>query len=298
MPKGVPSEFSELSSSFKFNDIESLQSLIEQFPNEISCVVLEPLATACPKTKDEEVCCSENTCSRSATSEWNFLHAVQDLCRKNGIVFILDEMITGFRWGLGGAQGAFNLRPDLSTFGKAMANGFPLACVTGRREIMSLGAIDTVGQERVFFLSTTHGSDMASLGAFIANVEFIKKYPVKDKVWDLGFKLINLMNSKAQQHGISEYFRTFGPACSPRYETRDSRGNNSLEFRTLFMQELLRKNIMMPWISMAFRHYESHLDQVCDAIESAFSTYASALESGPSQFVEGEFVKPVFRRFN
>jgi len=89
-----------------------------------------------------------------------------------------------------------------------------------------------------------------------------------------------------------------GPACSPRFETRDADSNISLEFRTLFIQEMLRSGILMPWISLAYRHVDSYLKEIEEALESTFSVYAKALESRPSDFLEGESIKPVFRKFN
>jgi glutamate-1-semialdehyde 2,1-aminomutase len=220
------------------------------------------------------------------------------LCKKNGIVFILDEMITGFRWGTGGAQKNFQVTPDLSTFGKAMANGYPLACLVGKREIMSQGSINNLGSERLFLISTTHGADMASLGAFVANVELITKKPVLENIWKSGFDLMQLMKKKAAEAGLSEYFDVVGPACSPRYVTYDGTKSNSLEFRTLFIQEMLKHEILMPWISIAYRHKDIDFSQLEFALSSTFNVYSKALETDPRKFVQGDFIKPVFRKFN
>ena len=103
-------------------------------------------------------------------------------------------MITGFRWHLFGAQHIYNVEPDLSTFGKAMANGFSVACVCGKREIMELGSITNKKQERVFLLSTTHGAEMNSLGAFIQTVNFLKENDVIKKNWNYGYELIKKSN--------------------------------------------------------------------------------------------------------
>jgi glutamate-1-semialdehyde 2,1-aminomutase len=299
MSKGIPDENKTLTKTFKYNNLSSLQELVSKYPQEIACVVLEPQASECPNVPGYATeCCAQANCSRLSKSQNSFLQQVQELCKANGIVFILDEMITGFRWGLGGAQERFNLDPDLSTFGKAIANGYPLACVVGRREIMSLGSIETTGQERLFLVSTTHGGDMASLGAFAANVEIMRREPVVSSIWNFGFKLISLMNNIARKHNIEQNFRALGPACSPRFETRDADSNISLEFRTLFIQEMLRSGILMPWISLAYRHVDSYLKEIEEALESTFSVYAKALESRPSDFLEGESIKPVFRKFN
>jgi len=86
------------------------------------------------------------------------------LCSQNGVVFILDEVITGFRWHNGGGQGYYDIVPDMSAFGKAMGNGFSIAALAGKREIMKLGGLDH-DQERVFLLSLTHGAENPNLAA-------------------------------------------------------------------------------------------------------------------------------------
>jgi glutamate-1-semialdehyde 2,1-aminomutase len=299
MSKGVPDEHSEFTKTFKYNDISSLEKIISENINEIACVILEPLAVDCPSVPlAQGICCGQKNCLRLQNSNENFLHKVQELCKKNGIVFILDEMITGFRWGLAGAQGKFDLNPDLSTFGKAMANGFPLACVVGRREIMSQGSIEELGKERLFLVSTTHGADMASLGAFVANVEFMKREPVEERVWSFGSQLIAKMNQCAVNRGLEKYFKVFGPACSPRFVTLDSNEITSLEFRTLFLQEMLKRGILMPWISISYRHTESLLSEIEQALDETFQIYTQALETSPRDFVQGDYIKPVFRKFN
>ena len=299
MSKGVPQSVKNLTRLFSYNNIESLEILISENKNKIACVILEPLATDCPAVENQESgCCSQKNCERKFFKHQNFLKKVQELCKREGIVFILDEMITGFRWGLGGAQAAFGLSPDLSTFGKAMANGYPLACLVGKREIMCQGSIDLPGQERLFLISTTHGADMASFGAFQATVNLIRTSPIVDRVWEFGFKLMNLMRKVAKSQGIDEFFKVHGPACSPRYSTLDETKNLSLDYRTLFMQEMLKEGILMPWISIAHRHSELSFDQIESALTSTFEIYARALESNPSKFIEGPIIKPVFRKFN
>jgi glutamate-1-semialdehyde 2,1-aminomutase len=299
MSKGIPTEYSKLTKSFKYNDIGSLEKLVTEHEGQIACVVLEPLAGDCPDLMGSTgLCCSQAKCARAQALESNFLQQVQDLCRKHGIVFILDEMITGFRWGNGGAQKAFGIDPDLSTFGKAIANGYPLACLVGKKEIMSQGSIQRVGQERLFLISTTHGADMASLGAFISNIEFLDNEQVVDHVWKFGAQLITLMKSLARQHNLSDYFDALGPACVPRFITRDAMKQNSLTFRTLFVQEMLKHKILMPWISIAYRHNQEHMNQIEYALNQTFKTYADALEQGPERFIEGSIIKPVFRKYN
>lgn len=286
LTKGIPENVVNQTKMFKYNDIASLEGLIEQYPQQISCVILEASATEHP--------------GPSATHPGEtYLHDVQRLCVKHGIVFILDEMITGFRWHLKGAQHYYNIQPDLCTFGKAMANGFSVAAVAGKRDIMQLGSIEHVGTERLFLLSTTHGAEMCGLGAFVKTMEFVQKNQVVEHLWSYGDKLIALMNQKAREFGIADFFKAHGVACSPSYTAYDAKGAVSLEFRTLFSQEMISQGILMPWIALSYRHGEEELAKTGDALSKTFAVYAKALEQGGvAGFLRGDAIKPVFRKFN
>ena len=278
LTRGIPQETIEQTKMFHYNDIISLESLISEYPGQFSCVILEPATTEDPAE--------------------GYLQQVQALCRANGIVFVLDEMITGFRWHLKGAQHMYGVTPDLSTFGKAMANGFAVACVAGKREIMELGSIEFDGRERVFLLSTTHGAEMCALGAFVATVNFMKQHNVVEHLWDYGNKLVALMQRKAKANGISQNFKVGGFACSPYYQTLDSTGANSLPLRTLFVQEMINNGVLMAWISLSYRHGEAELAIIESALNATFTIYRKALDEGVEKYLVGPAIKPVFRKFN
>ena len=278
LTRGIPQGIIEKTKTFRYNNIASLEALLDQHPGEFACVVLEPAATEEPKD--------------------GFLQRVQELCWKNGIVFVLDEMITGFRWHMQGAQHIYGVTPDLCTFGKAMANGYSVACVAGRREIMELGSIEFEGRERVFLLSTTHGAEMSGLGAFVATMDFMQRNKVVEHLWDYGKKLMTMMQRQAAAHGISDSFKVGGVACSPYYLTLDSSGANSLALRTLFSQEMIKNRVLMPWIALSYRHGEAEFDATEDSIEKAFTVYRYALEQGVDKYLEGPVIKPVFRKHN
>lgn len=278
LTRGIPQETIEKTKMFRYNDIDSLEALIAQYPGEFACVVLEPAATEEPKD--------------------GYLQKVQALCRTNGIVFVLDEMITGFRWHMKGAQHLYGVSPDLCTFGKAMANGFAVACVAGRREIMELGSIEFEGRERVFLLSTTHGAEMCGLGAFVATMKFMNQHKVVEHLWDYGQKLIAMMQRKAVEHGIGDNFKAGGIPCSPYYLTKDSAGANSLALRTLFSQEMIRNGVLMPWIALSYRHGEEELIATEHALDQAFKIYRKALDQGVEKYLNGPAIKPVFRKHN
>lgn len=278
LTRGIPQDTIEKTKLFRYNDIGSLEDLIAFYPDQLACVVLEPASTEEPKE--------------------GFLQRVEELCRKSGIVFVLDEMITGFRWHMKGAQYTYGVKPDLCTFGKAMANGFSVSCIAGRREIMELGSIEFEGRERVFLLSTTHGAEMSGLGAFVATVDFMQRHHVVEHLWDYGRKLTAMMRSQADAHNIANHFKVGGIPCSPYYLTLDATGANSLALRTLFSQEMIRNGVLMPWIALSYRHGEEELAVTERAIDQTFAVYRKALEEGVGKYLEGSIIKPVFRKYN
>jgi len=299
--KGIPKSTIEMTKTFNYNDIESLEMLVDKYKGQFSCIVLEPSTTESPylesyeKRNHEKISLAGD--GRNSKKR-NFLQQVQDLCKKHGIVFILDEMITGFRWHMKGAQHTYGVKPDLCTFGKAMANGFSVSCVAGRREIMDQGSIEPKGMERLFLLSTTHGSEMSGLGAFVKSMDIMKRESVVEHLWGYGLKIKNMMNGLSEQLGILDSFNVIGPSCSPTYVTRDLNKNISFELRTLFNQELIKNGVMMPWMSFCYRHGNEEFEITENAVHNALKVYAEALDKGADVFLKGEPIKPVFRKFN
>ncbi len=276
--RGIPQVTVEKTKMFRYNDISTLEALIAEYPGQFACVVLEPAATEEPKD--------------------GFLQKVRELCTKNGIVMVLDEMITGFRWHFKGAQHLYGVKPDICTFGKAMANGFSVSCVAGRRELMDLGSIKTEGSERVFLLSTTHGAEMCGLGAFVATMNYMTQHKVVEHLWDYGGKLVTMLRRQAAAHGIEKSFVVDGAACSPFYLTLDQSGQVSFALRTLFSQEMIRNGVLMPWIALSYSHRDEELAATERAVEKAFAVYRKALDEGVERYLKGPVQKPVFRKFN
>jgi glutamate-1-semialdehyde 2,1-aminomutase len=278
IPRGTTAENREQTKSFHYNDLESLKMLVGEFPDKFACVVLEAATTEDPAP--------------------GFLEGVQKLCHQNGIVFILDEMITGFRWHLKGAQHKYGIKPDLSTFGKAMANGYSLACVGGRRDIMQLGSIEFEGAERVFLLSSTHGAEMSSLGAFVATTNYLEKNQVVEHMYGYGADLKHLFMTLSIDHGLESNFVFGGVECSPYFQFLDSSGTISLQLRTLFVQEMIRNGVLMPWIALCYRHGNAELEITQEAADKSFRVIRKAIDEGIDGFLEGPPIKPVFRKFN
>ncbi|SIR42295.1 glutamate-1-semialdehyde 2,1-aminomutase [Pontibacter lucknowensis] len=296
LKRGIPEEYRQLTLHFDYNDISSLERLFDQYKGEIAAVMLEPasLEGPCPADHKQGV----SGCEDCASGGENFLHKVQKACQKNGAVFILDEMITGFRWHLKGAQTYYNVKPDLTTFGKAMANGFAVAALGGKREIMEIGGILDEGKERVFLTSTTHGAEMSALGAFIKTVEILQREQVIRHFWTYGNQLVHGINSIAEKHGIQDQFQIIGYGVSPNYITRDQNKDVSLAFRTLFSQEMIKQGVLMPYISLSYAHQQEELDITLHAVDKALEVYAQALSNGIDNYLSSPVIKPVFRQFN
>jgi len=292
--RGVPDGGADFTLVFDYNDLSSLKQHFDDYPGQIAAVMMEPATTEVPSPFDVERLTAEVPMTPAGG---HFLSEVQALCRRAGALFILDEMITGFRWHQRGAQEYFRVEPDLCTFGKGMANGFSVAAVAGRRDVMEVGSIDKPG-ERTFLLSTTHGGEMSGLGAFIEVAKIYHEQDVCRYLWGYGYRLKNGLRSIAAELGIEDFFVIDGPAISPNYLTRDAEGGVSMKFRALFSQEMLKQGVMMPWIAISTAHGELELDFTLSAARGALSVYQRALEHGVERYLEGHELKPVFRRFN
>jgi glutamate-1-semialdehyde 2,1-aminomutase len=277
MSAGIPQGIRDLTVQFRYNNIESLQTLFAEHPGKIACVILEAATAVEP--------------------EPNFFPQLQKLCRQHGAVFILDEMITGFRWDLGGAQKYYNIEPDLSTFGKAIANGFSLSALVGKKEIMKLGGLQH-DKERVFLLSTTHGAENHSLAAAIETMHIYKHEKVIERLYRQGERVREGLTRVARELGVQDYFQVVGKAPNLVYATRDREKKPSQFFRALFLQEMIQQGFLMPSLVVSFSHNDADIDRTIEAAGEALQVYKKALEDGVEKYLVGRPVKPVFRKFN
>lgn len=276
MKSGVPTATRELVTPFKYNDLESLRSVFDRHPGEIACVIMEAARLDEPRP--------------------GYLAAVKAICESQGALLIFDEMITGFRWNLRGAQHEYGVTPDLSAFGKAMANGFSVSALAGRRDIMRLGGSDH-DRERVFLLSTTHGAETHQLAAAIATMRFYETHPVIETLAARGARLRARFERAVQDAGLEGYVGLVSRDCNLLFYTRGPDRQPSQEFRTLFMQELIRGGVIAPSFVVSYSHSEQDIDQTIDVAASALRVYRKALDEGIGSYLEGRPVKPVFRPF-
>jgi glutamate-1-semialdehyde 2,1-aminomutase len=276
MAAGIPETTQQQTIKFRYNDLASLETLFLQYPGQIACVIMEAARTVEP--------------------EIGYLERVKALTHANGAVLVFDEMITGFRWDLHGAQHVYGVTPDLSAFGKALANGFSVSALAGRREIMRLGGSNH-DRERVFLLSTTHGAETHELAAAIATMQYYETNPVVETLYARGNRLRHGINKEITNNGLTGYFELMGRDCNLLFGTRDTDKKPSQPFRTLFMQEMIRRGIIAPSFVVSYSHSEQIIDQTIDAAGEALAIYKKALEGDVGKYLEGRSVKPVFRRY-
>jgi glutamate-1-semialdehyde 2,1-aminomutase len=293
---GIPELHHKYTLKFEYGNIDSVKKLVESYKDQIAAILLEPATSNMPCNcfhKLKNTIC-KNTCMNFQN---NFLTEVRDICTKNGIILIFDEIITGFRWNLGGAQKFFNVKPDLSTFGKAMANGFSVAALAGRREIMEQGGITQTDRERVFLLSSTNGGEVGPLSAFIATVKYYVKHDVVNYLWDYGQELKNIIEQLIQSKNLGKYVQITGHQVLMNLEFKDHQGNQSLEMKTLFLQEMEKNGVLIPWITQSFAHDNFSMNKTISAMEQSFEIYSHALKFGVQRYLDGPTIKPVFRKY-
>ncbi|RPD44978.1 glutamate-1-semialdehyde 2,1-aminomutase [Hymenobacter sediminis] len=274
---GIPQAVRELTVGFRYNDLSSLENLLSTYPGQVACVLMEVEKEVPPAP--------------------GFLAGVQALCRREGGVLIFDEIITGFRWHNQGAQGFYGIRPDLSTFGKALGNGFSVAALAGRRELMERGGLHH-SHERVFLLSTTYGAETHALAAARAVMQAYRQEPVTDYLRHIGQLLVDGLHQSAGEHGLSQQVRALGQPCCLIYTTRDAEGQHSAALRTLFLQETMRRGLLMPSLIVNYSHTEAIIGQVLEQLHEVLGVYRRALDEGVEKYLQGAPVKSVYRRYN
>ncbi|MDG1873874.1 MAG: glutamate-1-semialdehyde 2,1-aminomutase [Mariniblastus sp.] len=274
---GIPQGIKELSVTFRYNDPDSLRHVFEQNPDQIAAVILEPAKYSDP--------------------EDFFLHRVKEICEEFGAVFILDEMITGFRWANGGAQQYYDIQPHLSTFGKALANGFSVSAMVGNRDLMEFGGLYH-NKQRVFLLSTTHGAESHALAAAIATIRFYQDHPVIETLAAQGSKLKTGLEEVIEKNGVAGFVEVIGKPCNLVFATRDTEYKPSQGFRTLLMQELIQRGVLGPSLVISYSHADQDISETVEAFDAALSVYRQALNEGYEKYLVGRTTQVVYRDRN
>ncbi|GAB2936864.1 glutamate-1-semialdehyde 2,1-aminomutase [Rhodococcus aerolatus] len=258
MPGGVPQEARGLTTGFAYDDLGSLRTALAG--RDVACVVME---------------------AATATLEPSpgYLAGVRALCDETGTLLVLDEMITGFRWSERGAQHVHDVVPDLSCWGKAMGNGFPVSALVGRREVMERGGLGT-DAERAFLLSTTHGAETVSLAAFRAVVAAYRREDPVAAMERAGRRLAEGVEQVSRAAGTHPHVRTLGrPSCLVFTSTGPD-GAPSQAYRALLLQELLRRGVLGQSFVISAAHTDTDVDRTVEALAGALTVYRRALDAG------------------
>jgi glutamate-1-semialdehyde 2,1-aminomutase len=274
MSAGIPEQ---LTVTFPYGDLDALAALLDAHEGRIACMILEAATQTEPPA--------------------GYLEGVRELATRHGVVLVFDEMITGFRWSEHGAQGVYGVTPDLSTFGKALGNGFAVSALAGTRELMQRGGLRTE-HERVFLLSTTHGAETHSLAAAIAVMDTYAQEGIAARLHALGERLAAGVREAAAGMGVGEHVLVRGRASNLVFATLDGDGKPSQPYRTLFLRQLLAGGVIGPSFVVSAALTEDDIDRTVEVVAQACAIYGKALDAGdPAPWTGGRPVKPVFRQY-
>ncbi|TMQ21281.1 MAG: aminotransferase class III-fold pyridoxal phosphate-dependent enzyme [Candidatus Rokuibacteriota bacterium] len=268
--RGVPAAVRELTQLFAYNDLASLRKIFDDHPGQIAAVIMEPVGVVEPVG--------------------SFLQDVAALARANGAVLIYDEVVTSFRVALGGAQAHYRVTPDLACIGKAMANGYPVSAVVGRRDLMQVF-------DEIFF-SFTFGGEALSLAAARATITKIRDTDVIPHLWRQGRRLQDGYNALAAEAGVAEITRCIGLPPRTVLTFADRRGVESLALKSLFQQEVVRRGILNTGgFNLCARHSDGDVARTLEACRAALAVLAAAVAADDVEArLQGPAIQPVFRR--
>lgn len=265
--KGIPEALKNLSFTFAFNDIESIKNALDET---VACVILEPFIFEKPQE--------------------GFLQELAEICQANGTLLIFDEMWSGFRIALGGAQEYFGVKPDLATYSKACANGMPLAILTGRTDVMSLF-------DNEVFSFTTFGGEALSLAASMATIEFMETNKVPEVLSTKGAYMQNSYNQLAKDLGMDQITACVGYPCRSMltYQAPDQDG---LVLKTFMQQELLQKGILWGGFhNMCYSHTQADMEYTMSAYAEILPRLKAAIEAdNVRSLLKGDVLEAVFRK--
>ena len=286
---GIPEFNKKLAHSFTYNDLDSLEKIFIDYPDQIAIVIMEPLAVLEPK------CMGEKSCARSECKNMcqnHFLHEVQKMAKHHGAILMFDEIITGFRFALGGAQELLGVTPDLASFAKGISNGVPLSAIVGKKEYMQV-------LDKTFF-SFTYGGDCIGLAAAEACIPKLEREKVSDHLWYVGGILKEGFNELARNHNLEDFIKCIGYPCRSIVSFNGQNKYDELEMKSIFQQELIRRGILWTaYHALCWSHKEEDIKMTLNAFDESMSVFKNIIHGSNKSlrsFIEGEPVKPVFRK--
>ncbi|GAA3088761.1 glutamate-1-semialdehyde 2,1-aminomutase [Kribbella aluminosa] len=277
MAAGIPDAIADLTVGFPYGDLAATEELFRRHEGEIACVILEAATQHDPPP--------------------GYLEGLRDLVHRNGALLTFDEMITGFRYSESGAQGLYGVTPDLSTFGKALGNGFAVSALAGKREYLERGGLRDVN-ERVFLLSTTHGAETHALAAAVAVMDVYAEEGIAARLHDRGERLARGVREVAAAAGVQDHVLVRGRPSNLVFATLGEDLEPSQPYRTLFLRELIRGGVIGPSFVVSSALSDADIERTVEVVAGACRVYRDALDARNVHAVlGGRPVKPVFRRF-
>jgi glutamate-1-semialdehyde aminotransferase len=237
VPAGLDAQILE----FDSNAPHTLEALFSTYPGEIAAVILAPEMVLPPSAAVFE--------------------AIQHITHRHGALFVLDEVKTAFRTAPGSVQARFGLRPDLTTVSKGLSNGWPVAAVVGRRDVMNSAA--------GMHLSGTYHGDTAAMAAAITTLRIVRERGVADYVWALGQRLIDGLNVIARELHVSalSYGEPFPPMPFLRFNHPHAETNAALS--TVFYEAMLERGVLLHPRHMWFISYAHQAADIDITLEHA-----------------------------
>jgi glutamate-1-semialdehyde 2,1-aminomutase len=268
MNSGIPKEISNYSHRFTYNDIESLENLLINFKGDVACIILEPIS------KVEPICTVK--CKHCKNHCDGFLKKVRWLADKHKVILIFDEVVTGFRWSIGGYQEVCGVTPDLACFSKAISNGLPLSVLAGKKDIMK--------KSDEIFYSLTFGGETLSLAAAIFTIKFLEKHNVCEKIQENGSFLLSKINKLIDDLKIGSYVQTLGFPAKNFFIFKDSKNISAEILRTYFVQEVAKNSILSAgYHIMSYSHDEKILNKLIAVYKKVFVNMKDYLENNSLQ---------------
>lgn len=242
-PVGVPQSIQSDTLKFVYNDIDSLRAIFETYPDQIACVLMMPFEIEKPQL--------------------GFLHEVRALAHKYGALFILDEMRSGFRFALGGAQEFFDIQADLATYSKAMSNGFPVSAIVGRKDVLS-------GIGRTKMTSTFFGNSY-EMAAALATITVLQETNAIEHIWTMGRLFEKGITELIDKYDVPAKLLGYPPYPYIDFTLADKDKNRQI--RNAFFTETTRCGALFHpnhhwYVSAA--HTESDIDETIDICRRGF----------------------------
>ena len=264
---GVPKATSELTHKFSYNDLSSLEAVLKK--HQFAAVILEPMNVVEP---DE-----------------GFLQGVKKLTHEHGALLVFDETVTGFRFSNGGAQEFFGVTPDLATFGKGMANGYPISAVVGKREYMKL-------MEEVFF-SFTFGGETLSLAAALATLTKLQQEPVIETMRMRGQMLKDKLEALIKENDLKDWFAVSGNPVWSFFLIKENDTYDVWDMKTVYLQEMFAHNILtLTTHNMSYAHTEQDIEHLMQAYASFFAKVKNITNGNALKALLGcDSLQPLFK---